>query len=132
MSGKVTFNLGILKPGEVRSLDFEIHAGPKDYKLLTELGSDQNKVMQFGVFWWVSEPLSYLLDLFSGMLGSYGLGIIVLTILMKADPLASNRKSYSFSEKMQALQEPMAALREKHKGSPQKLNQEMMKFYKET
>ena len=83
MSGKVTFNLGILKPGEVRSLDFEIYAGPKDYKLLTELGSDQNKVMQFGVFWWVSEPLSYLLDLFSGMLGSYGLGIIVLTILMK-------------------------------------------------
>ena len=34
-------------------------------------------------------------------------------------------------KKMQALQGPMSKLREKHKGSPQKLNQEMMKFYKE-
>ena len=131
VSGKVTFNLGILKPGEVRSLDFEIYAGPKDYKLLTELGSDQNKVMQFGVFWWVSEPLSYLLDLFSGMLGSYGLGIIVLTILMKLILWPLTAKATRSQKKMQALQEPMAALREKHKGSPQKLNQEMMKFYKE-
>ena len=131
MSGKVTFNLGIIKPGEVRSLDFEIYAGPKDYKLLTELGSDQNKVMQFGVFWWVSEPLSYLLDLFSGMLGSYGLGIIVLTILMKLILWPLTAKATRSQKKMQALQEPMAALREKHKGSPQKLNQEMMKFYKE-
>ena len=131
VSGKVTFNLGIIKPGEVRSLDFEIYAGPKDYKLLTELGSDQNKVMQFGVFWWVSEPLSYLLDLFSGMLGSYGLGIIVLTILMKLILWPLTAKATRSQKKMQALQEPMAALREKHKGSPQKLNQEMMKFYKE-
>jgi len=32
---------------------------------------------------------------------------------------------------MQSLQGPMAKLREKHKGNSQKLNQEMMKFYKE-
>jgi YidC/Oxa1 family membrane protein insertase len=32
---------------------------------------------------------------------------------------------------MQALQGPMGKLKEKHKGNPQKLNQEMMKFYKE-
>ena len=131
VSGKATFNLGILKPGEVRSFDFEIYVGPKDYKLLTELGSDQNKVMQFGVFWWVSEPLSYLLDLFSGMLGSYGLGIIVLTILMKLILWPLTAKATRSQKKMQALQEPMTALREKHKASPQKLNQEMMKFYKE-
>jgi YidC/Oxa1 family membrane protein insertase len=32
---------------------------------------------------------------------------------------------------MQSLQGPMSKLREKHKGNSQKLNQEMMKFYKE-
>ena len=32
---------------------------------------------------------------------------------------------------MQALQGPMSKLREKHKGNSQKINQEMMKFYKE-
>ena len=40
-------------------------------------------------------------------------------------------KATRSQKKMQALQEPMGELREKHKGSPQKLNQEMMKFYKE-
>ena len=88
-------------------------------------------MMQFGVFWWISEPLSYLLDLFSGILGSYGWGIIVLTILMKLILWPLTAKATRSQKKMQALQEPMAALREKHKGSPQKLNQEMMKFYKE-
>ena len=87
--------------------------------------------MQFGVFWWISEPLSYLLNLFSGMLGGYGLGIIVLTILMKLILWPLTAKATRSQKKMQALQEPMGALREKHKGSPQKLNQEMMKFYKE-
>ena len=135
VSGKATFSLGILSPqgkaGSVRKFEFEVYAGPKDYKLLTGLGSDQNKVMQFGVFWWVSEPLSYLLDVFSGIFGSYGLGIIVLTILIKLILWPLTAKATKSQKKMQALQEPMAALREKHKGSPQKLNQEMMKFYKE-
>jgi YidC/Oxa1 family membrane protein insertase len=131
VGGNITFALGVLAPREVRNLELEVYSGPKDHKLLSELGSDQNKVMQFGVFWWISEPLSYLLDLFSGMLGSYGLGIIVLTILMKLILWPLTAKATRSQKKMQALQEPMAALREKHKGSPQKLNQEMMKFYKE-
>jgi YidC/Oxa1 family membrane protein insertase len=131
VQGSATFSLGVLQPGEIRNFEFEIYSGPKDYKLLSELGSDQNKVMQFGVFWWVSEPLSYLLNLFSGLLGSYGLGIILLTILVKLTLWPLTAKATRSQKKMQALQEPMAELREKHKGSPQKLNQEMMKFYKE-
>ncbi len=131
VAGNITFSLGVLAPGEMRNLEFEVYSGPKDYKLLSELGSDQNKVMQFGVFWWISEPLSFLLDLFSGILGSYGLGIIVLTILVKLILWPLTAKATRSQKKMQALQEPMTALREKHKGNPQKLNQEMMKFYKE-
>ena len=63
VAGNITFSLGVLAPGEVRNLELEVYSGPKDHKLPSELGSDQNKVMQFGVFWWISEPLSYLLDL---------------------------------------------------------------------
>ena len=131
VQGKVLFNIGILQPGETRNLEFEVYSGPKDYKLLSELGEDQKKVMQFGIFWWVSEPLSYLLNIFSGVLGSYGLGIIMLTIMVKLVLWPLTAKATRSQKKMQALQEPMGELREKHKGSPQKLNQEMMKFYKE-
>jgi YidC/Oxa1 family membrane protein insertase len=64
-------------------------------------------------------------------LGSYGLGIIVLTVLVKLILWPLTAQATRSQKKMQALQGPLAKLREKHKGSPQKLNQEMMKFYKE-
>ena len=87
--------------------------------------------MQFGVFWWISEPLSWSLNKLSSLLGSYGWGIVCLTILVKLILWPLTAQATRSQKKMQALQGPLAALREKHKGSPQKLNQEMMKFYKE-
>ena len=60
------------------------------------------------------------------------MGIICLTILVKLILWPLTAQATRSQKKMQALQGPLAkALREKHKGSPQKLNQEMMKFYKE-
>ena len=59
------------------------------------------------------------------------MGIIVLTILVKLILWPLTAQATRSQKKMQALQGPLAKLREKHKGSPQKLNQEMMKFYKE-
>jgi len=57
--------------------------------------------------------------------------IIVLTVLVKLILWPLTAQATRSQKKMQALQGPLAKLREKHKGSPQKLNQEMMKFYKE-
>ena len=66
-----------------------------------------------------------------GVFGSYGLAIIVLTILVKLILWPLTAQATRSQKKMQSLQGPMSKLREKHKGNSQKLNQEMMKFYKE-
>ena len=132
VEGAISFPVGILQPGASKSYDFEIYAGPKDYMGLKELGAEQKKIMQFGIFWWISEPLSWALNVLSDLLwDSYGLGIIVLTIIVKLILWPLTAQATRSQKKMQALQGPLAKLREKHKGSPQKLNQEMMKFYKE-
>ncbi len=131
VEGSMSFPVGLLGPGESKSFEFEIYAGPKDYMGLKSLGAEQKKVMQFGVFWWVSEPLSWALNYLSGLLGSYGFGIIVLTIIVKLLLWPLTAQATRSQKRMQALQGPMSKLREKHKGNPQKLNQEMMKFYKE-
>ena len=98
---------------------------------LSALGGEQKKVMQFGIFWWISEPFNWILNKLFGLLGSYGLAIIVLTILVKLVLWPLTAQATRSQKKMQSLQEPMSKLREKHKGNSQKLNQEMMKFYKE-
>ena len=131
ISGAVSFPLGIFKPMQSKEFSFNIYAGPKDYIELSKLAHEQKKVMQFGVFWWISEPFSWALNKLSSILGSYGLGIIVLTVLVKLILWPLTAQATRSQKKMQALQGPLAKLREKHKGSPQKLNQEMMKFYKE-
>ena len=87
--------------------------------------------MQFGVFWWISEPFSWILNKLFSLLGSYGLAIVILTILVKLILWPLTAQATRSQKKMQSLQEPMSKLREKHKGNSQKLNQEMMKFYKE-
>ena len=131
ISGSISFPLGILKPNDPKEFSFSLYTGPKDYVELSKLSAEQNKVMQFGVFWWISEPLSWSLNKLSSIFGSYGLGIIFLTVIVKLILWPLTAQATRSQKKMQALQGPLAKLREKHKGSPQKLNQEMMKFYKE-
>jgi YidC/Oxa1 family membrane protein insertase len=120
-----------LRPNQSKELNFQIYAGPKDYSGLAELGHEQKKVMQFGVFWWISEPLSWVLNKLYNLLGSYGLAIIILTVLVKLILWPLTAQATRSQKKMQSLQGPMSKLREKYKGNSQKLNQEMMKFYKE-
>ena len=131
VEGSLSIPLGRLEPGETRNFRFSLYAGPKDYVGLSELEFEQKKVMQFGVFWWLSEPFSWLLNKFHSLLGSYGFAIIALTILLKLLLWPLTAKATRSQKKMQALQGPMGKLKEKHKSNPQKLNQEMMKFYKE-
>ena len=131
VSGTMSFPIGILRSQESKEFTLHVYAGPKDYAGLSSLGHEQKKVMQFGVFWWISEPFSWVLNKLHGFLGSYGLAIIVLTILVKLILWPLTAQATRSQKKMQSLQGPMSKLREKHKGNSQKLNQEMMKFYKE-
>jgi YidC/Oxa1 family membrane protein insertase len=131
VSGTMSFPVGILRSQESKEFVFHVYAGPKDYAGLASLGHEQKKVMQFGVFWWISEPFSWVLNKLHGVCGSYGLAIIVLTILVKLILWPLTAQATRSQKKMQSLQGPMSKLREKHKGNSQKLNQEMMKFYKE-
>ena len=131
VSGTMSFPVGILRSKESKEFALHVYAGPKDYAGLASLGHEQKKVMQFGVFWWISEPFSWVLNKLHGVFGSYGLAIIVLTILVKLILWPLTAQATRSQKKMQSLQGPMSKLREKHKGNSQKLNQEMMKFYKE-
>ena len=131
VTGSISIPFGEIPPGESRSIECFYYAGPKDYMILSSLGMEQDKVMQFNPFEWVSGPMNWLLNKLQGILGNFGLAIIFLTIILKLVLWPLTAKATRSQKRMQALQEPMAKLREKHKNDSQKMNQEMMKFYKE-
>ena len=120
-----------LAAGEVVTRSFEIYAGPKELPLLRKLGATQDKVMNFGIFGFVSEFLLWSMNGLHVLLGNYAASIIVLTILIKSVLWPVQNKATKEMRKMAALSPKMTEMREKHKDNPQKLNEETMKLYKE-
>jgi YidC/Oxa1 family membrane protein insertase len=63
--------------------------------------------------------------------GSWGLAIIGLTIVVRAALVPLTVKQFSSMAKLQALGPDIKALQARYKDDKQRLNEEMMKFYKE-
>jgi len=86
--------------------------------------------IDWGVMYFLTKPLFFVIDYFFKLLGNYGLAIIAVTVSIRLVffPLAN----YSFRSmgKMKLLQPEMTRLKELHKGDKMKLQQEMMALYK--
>lgn len=75
-------------------------------------------------------PLSWLIQESAMLLGgSYGLGILVATIIIRLIVLPLMVKQIKSSKKMQELQPELQKIREKHKNDPQKAQQETMLLF---
>ncbi|MCL2480664.1 MAG: membrane protein insertase YidC [Spirochaetaceae bacterium] len=79
---------------------------------------------------WLQEILKAMLNFFYSLVPNYGIAIILLTIVVKIVMFPLTHKSYVSSSKMSGLSPKMAELKEKYKGNPQKMNQEVAALYK--
>lgn len=120
-----------LAPGAAVTKSFEIYAGPKELSLLRGLGGNQDAVLNFGMFGFISEFLLWAMNSLHGLLGSYAAAIIVLTLIIKSCLWPVQNKATNEMRKMAALSPKMTELREKYKDDPQKMNEEVMKLYRD-
>jgi YidC/Oxa1 family membrane protein insertase len=124
-----------IQPG-AQTLDLtHVFAGAKEVGTIdsyeSALGIKKFDLMiDWGWFWFITQPLFQLLDLIYRFVGNFGLAILIVTVLIKAVffPLAS--RSYLSMAKMKALQPQIAALRERFPDDKQKQQLEMMELYK--
>ena len=103
---------------EALSVNFKIHeAGPM--------------TRAFRAF--ISKPLLNLLVLIASWTPGYNLGIaiIILTILVKLILFVPTQHGLEGQKKLQAVQPQIDAIKRKHKGDPQKIQQETMRLWKE-
>ncbi|MCK4691035.1 MAG: membrane protein insertase YidC [Desulfuromonadales bacterium] len=120
-----------LYPGQKTILKYVSFLGPIDYDLLQSVGYQFEQAKDYGFFSILAKPLMHTLKFFYGYIGNNGFAIILLTICIKLIFWPLTQKSYKSMKGMQKLQPEMQKLREKHGKDKQKLNQEMMTFYKE-
>ncbi|MCF7911349.1 MAG: membrane protein insertase YidC [Candidatus Cloacimonetes bacterium] len=79
----------------------------------------------------ISRFFSWIFTQFHRVIPSFGLCLILFSILIKLLLYPLTHKSFESSTKLQKVQPQVTALREKYKSDPQKMNQEMQKIYKE-
>ena len=85
-------------------------------------------------------PITYLVDVimlpflsfsYHNIYPNFGIGIIILTILIKLLLYPLTKQQFDSMKKMQSLMPKMKKLKEKYKNDPQALQLETMKIYKE-
>jgi len=120
-----------LQPGQTYSARFEIYAGPKLYHSLAQLPHNEAEVMDFGMFKIVCQFLLNFMNLLNSWLHDYGLAILALTTIIKLTLWPIQNKANRSMRQMAALAPKMQELREKYKDDPTRMNQEVMKLYKQ-
>ncbi len=141
IAAALIFKPEVVEAGSSYTINYTYFIGPKKYSILKDAGYSMEKVMEFetiGAFSfmnWLMEParkgLLWTLNLFNGMIHNYGIAIILLTLLIRILFWPLTHKSTESMRRMQEIQPEIKALQAKHKETPQKLQQETMKLYKE-
>lgn len=92
-----------------------------------------DQVMESGsILGWLENILKWALNLLYKIIPNYGVGIILLTLIIKVLLWPLTKKSTASTAKMSALQPRLKEIQEKYKDNPQKMNQETAALYKET
>lgn len=113
------------------SLSFSMYYGPTDYETLKEynLNLENSVDIGWGIFGWLNRFIFFPLFSFLTNYFSYGLSIILMTIIVKVAIAPLTYKSYESQVKMRALKPELEVINEKFKDDPMKKQQETMNLY---
>jgi len=134
------FEIGLRMPASADGAEvYTLYLGPIDYFKLRTYKLGLYDMVDYGInfFEWMTRPLAKfifipLFRLLEKFIPSYGIIIIVLSLLMKVALYPFTKSSYRNMARMRDLQPRMAAIKEKFADNPQKQQEATMKMYKET
>ncbi|MCK4857516.1 MAG: membrane protein insertase YidC [candidate division Zixibacteria bacterium] len=112
---------------------FTIYAGPLDYQILKKYDVNLEDFIDWG--WKILQPFS--LAVYWGVyaihqvIPNYGIVVMLVAILLKVLTYPLTKKQLKSMRAMQALQPKIEEIKAKYKDNPQKMNQMVMKLYKQ-
>lgn len=131
-----TTNVGfelISEPFELDALGehrqkFRLFLGPKDPSLLQAYGL--NSVLYYGWFGGISKVLANILHFFYGLVGNYGIAIVMLTVLVRGCMFPISRKAATNAAMMQELAPEMRKIAEKYKNDMEKRSKAQQELFR--
>ncbi|MDG2063099.1 MAG: membrane protein insertase YidC [Flavobacteriaceae bacterium] len=120
-----------LNTGGDLNTNLKFYYGPTDYKALKKLEGDLETSipMGWGIFGWINRVLFLPLFEFLSSFLSYGIAIIVMTIIVRLAMSPVTYKSYVSQIKMKILRPDIEVINNKFKDDAVKRQQETMSLY---
>ena len=133
-----------LAPGQTLTYTSRVFTGAKRVAILEEyqkngstgpLGSPLAPIPMFteavdwGMFWFFTKPFFWILNLFNGWFGNFGLAILALTVIVKLAFFPIQNKAYASMAKMRKLMPEMEKIKEKWGDDRQRQQQEVLALY---
>jgi YidC/Oxa1 family membrane protein insertase len=121
----------VLAPSEKTDCTYQFFIGPKVIAELERAGPELREVVDYGSWLGpIARLLLSILHFFYQIIPNYGVGIILLTILVKLALFPLAYKSAISMRKLQLVQPKMKEIRDKYKEDKQRMNAEMMALYR--
>ena len=125
----------VVQPGQQASTTGRIFAGAKVVRTINAIESLHqiqgfNYMIDWGWFYFLTKPFFFLLDWIKGIVGNFGIAILIATVLVKLAVFPLANKSYASMSKMKKLQPEMERLKKEYPEDKMKQQQEMMALYK--
>lgn len=129
--------------GESVTQSFGAFLGPKDSELLASVPAlplnrtgtvwspHLERAVDFGIWAVICKLMLVVLRFFHGLVGNWGVAIILLTVVVKVLLLPLTHRMMVSQEKMKKLQPKLEALKAKHPNDREKQQQETMRVYQE-
>jgi YidC/Oxa1 family membrane protein insertase len=130
-------NVVLTLPAPGGHFTFSTYVGPQEYRRLKRIGHDLEDVNPYG---WIFRPIIrpftnlivvILLWMHQVLSMPYGWVLILFGLVVRVVLWPLNQKAMRSSVAMQAIQPEIKAIQEKYKQEPQRMQQEVMKVYKE-
>jgi len=120
-----------IAPNNTEEFQTNLWIGPKLQNKMAEVGAHLDLTVDYGWLWWLAQPLFKLLLFFQGIVGNWGVAIILITFTIKGLLYPLTKAQYTSMAKMRLLQPKIKALRDRYGEDRQKVSKAMMELYKE-
>jgi YidC/Oxa1 family membrane protein insertase len=123
--------------GEKRTWTYEVYAGPKEQKAFDAAYADHEVILDhdLGFMRGLARGLMWVLNVFHSVTSSWGMAIILLTILVRALLFPINRRAQTamarYQAKIKRLQPKIDEVKKRYANDPAKLRQEQARVMQE-
>ena len=119
-----------IENGQQEEISANVYIGPKIIEKLEQAAPNLDLTVDYGFLFFIAYPLYLLLDFLHGIVGNWGIAIILVTVIVKAAFFKLSAASYRSMANMRRVAPKLAQLKEQYGDDRQKMSQGMMELYK--